>query len=263
MATHPEVFENVAVPEADLSSFLRRSRSQSLLAGSQNLIKVDHDEESCCTANIKSLSLTMALFSIITAAQFVGALAANSSALLADCVSMAIDSLSYLANIAGELNHKSKYHGLQKLISSLVSLLVLSAVTIYVSVDPIKLLLGEEAGEEVNPYIVFAFAVWGLTFDLLSFLGFYCFRSHGKQVNILSALLHVGADTLRSTTTFVESILIWIFKFEGDIVDAYACLIVSGLILCGAASGLYAWWKEAREYRKLKPERESLIPALG
>lgn len=63
---------------------------------------------SCCcggvlTPNAKVLLVAMALFGIITALQVFAALASNSAALMADCVSMGIDALSYGANAISEV----------------------------------------------------------------------------------------------------------------------------------------------------------------
>ena len=61
----------------------------------------------CCfggkwTPNTKVLVVAMGLFATITTAQVFAAIAAHSSALMADCVSMGIDAVSYGVTAASE-----------------------------------------------------------------------------------------------------------------------------------------------------------------
>ena len=94
---------------------------------------------------------------------------------------------------------------------------------------------------EVNGSIVFIFAVMGLLFDFISMLSFYYWsRGSASEVNMCSALLHVGADTVRSTTTLAESILIVQFQWDGRSTDAWASIIVSGLITLASLGTIIA-----------------------
>ena len=54
------------------------------------------------TGNSKSLIVMMTLFATITGAQYVCALIAHSLALQADCISMGVDTLSYMGNLLAE-----------------------------------------------------------------------------------------------------------------------------------------------------------------
>ena len=60
----------------------------------------------CCGAELSGNSITLItaafLFALITGVQYVFALIANSLALQADCLSMGVDALTYLGNLAVE-----------------------------------------------------------------------------------------------------------------------------------------------------------------
>ena len=72
------------------------------------------DARFCCairfTENMKVLALTAALFALITVAQAIAASIAKSDALLADCVSMAVDALTYLLNIFVVAREGKSFH---------------------------------------------------------------------------------------------------------------------------------------------------------
>ena len=85
----------------------RRSESfndiaQSLIPGSEKKEKLYRCL--CCNVSGNALSLLTAfvLFSTITAVQYYYATVANSNALKADCVSMAVDALAFLGNLFAE-----------------------------------------------------------------------------------------------------------------------------------------------------------------
>merc|ERR1711871_634009 len=68
------------------------------------------------------------------------------------------------------------------------------------------------------------------------------------NVNMMSALLHVLSDLMRSTTTLVESIIILQFGINGARADGWSALIVCSLIAVGALGGLLEWVKALREH---------------
>merc|ERR1719327_1054465 len=55
-----------------------------------------------CTPNIRALAVSAFLFTTITVAQVFAALAANSKALMVDCISMGVDAFTYMGNIIVE-----------------------------------------------------------------------------------------------------------------------------------------------------------------
>jgi Co/Zn/Cd efflux system component len=288
----------------------------------------------CCfggvlTPNAKILLVSMSFFTTITIAQVFAAIAANSNALMADCVSMGVDALSYSFNIVSEAwpsadKRKQERNQLAGAIISLglllgftlsfmleaigtisdadgmdtsccdkswkedvddpaacrplgvnqtdaqnktsvVGGLCLSAVNQFnqdapawenekVCLKP-KLHDGSSACEwtGVDPRIVCCFALFGLLFDLGSLWAFKHWgqkMSHlvgvdvaegeeaaqkkTEQLNMSSALLHVLSDCMRSTTTLIESILIFVYpNTPSYIFDGWATLLVTASIMCG------------------------------
>jgi Co/Zn/Cd efflux system component len=129
------------------------------------------------------------LFGLITAVQFVAALAANSMALLADCVCMAVDTLSYVGNIvaecAGEVDPADAVavlrQGRQRVGAAGASLGLLLGFTIYFMAEALVTIVGGEGdGEDVDPYIVLGFALAGLLFDAVSLAAFRCWHQRTK-----------------------------------------------------------------------------------
>lgn len=238
-----------------------RSRAASVEYLGETIADAIGDEsEGGISNNLRTLIVTFILFTTITVAQTVGALIANSLALLADCGSMAIDAASYLGNIIAETRQGSPENKIKnRLIASGASFLVLLAVSFSVIVVAIQTLMSSGDDDDVNAWIVFAFAVAGLLFDLLSFLAYFVGQnqdaandqleaSEDARQNMISALFHIGSDTLRSTTTLMISILIF-NGFNGGDVDAVASIIVSAMIVAGALHALWRWSKEVIAYR--------------
>lgn len=206
-------------------------------------------EEGRCTANIKVLALTATLFGAITALQTVGAVMAHSKCLLADCVSMGVDSCTYLGNIAVECHKGTKWYKPLELMVGGISLAILIYFTFVVMAEALGTIMGSDAGEEeeeVNGYIMLFFACLGIIFDCVSL---YAFRKEaegtGEAANMWTALMHVGADFLRSFATFVSSILMLVFKMDTSTVDSYAALVLGITILGGALLGILELLKSA------------------
>lgn len=268
-----------------------RSREHSVAAIADEL-----GNKGCCqcfenklSGNVKSLMITFLLFTSITSAQVVGALIAGSQALLMDCVSMGVDSITYLVNIYAECNPNMKNPKRDRLLASFVSIVVLIVVTATFIKEAIETIQAGGGGDDDNvdgdrmAIIVFAFAVVGLIFDIVSLVSYCCLTDTNKKqdkteplldgadvivsngdelvsattadarsakLNMVSALLHVFSDFLRSTTTLVESILLFTWNIDPVLIDAWSSLIVSGLILIGACGTLFAWIIEVRDYCK-------------
>jgi len=242
------------------------------------------DGTNCCgcfwTRNAKTFFLAFVMFTTITSAQVVGALIANSNALLEDCASMALDAVTYLFNIAGECRPEPNNRKRQRnqLISSGLSFGALLGITVYFLQDAIQTLAsGDFSGDDVNAYVVFGFAVAGLLFDLIClapyiYYGCPCFKKAGdddedvdadaEKMNLCSALMHVSADLMRSTTTFTESILIWAFGIDGDKCDVYATVIVSATILVGMMKPLYDWSRDLCDFCSAAEEEADAETAL-
>lgn len=206
-----------------------------------------------CSGNMRVLALTALLFMIITVAQTAGAIISNSAALLADCISMAVDSGTYFLNMLAESQRGKYRHRWLQLIIPAISLSLLIYFTLDVMRESLEELecCSENEDADVNPYIVFVFALWGIIFDSASLLAFM--RNQRKSgghagVNMVAAFTHVAADFARSITTFVESIFLFAFDWNGVVVDAWSCIIVSITILFGAAYAFHEWGKELSEF---------------
>lgn len=193
---------------------------------------------------------------------------------------MAVDAGTYLGNIIGESSEVPARRIVLQLIFSFISLAVLLVVNTNVLREAIATVReydgssGDDGeGDGVNANYVFAFALAGLLFDAACLYAFYYYASkdaeieyqeileqatiEGRdmedakktikkpQVNMLSALLHVSADLMRSTTTFIEGILLYSASSftpeKQSFVDAICGLIICAIIYAGALYAIYEW----------------------
>lgn len=176
---------------------------------------------------------------------------------------MAVDSLSYLGNMLAECQTSSITRARLELAMSAVSLLLLAYFTGYFFIEAAHNagLLPEEGAreEDVNPYIVLAFAALGVLFDVLSLLAYKVWHmdpaatSSGgaktNSVNMLTALLHVMSDFVRSTTTFVEGLVLLSYpSINGAVIDGWSALIVCTVISFGVLGGCVSWVRELFVY---------------
>jgi len=205
--------------------------------------------------NIMALSISAFLFALITVVQMFAAKIAHSQALLMDCISMGVDALTYLGNIVVECRKQDGgKHEISQLFVVAASLSCLVYFTVEASLESwgtIQVCMGHAEGsdadaDDVNGWITLAFALGGLAFDLVCLWAFY--KSNKKtggarHVNMFSALLHVGADFLRSTSTLVMSLLILGGGFDSTCLDAYTSVLIGATILVGAMSGFWRWVK--------------------
>jgi len=211
--------------------------------------------------------VTMLLFATLTSVQLWAASIAKSLALFSDCGSMTVDTLSYATNLWAECV-VSEHQQRNQLIATPLSIFVLFGFTGYIIYYSCNILFGDQLVEhDVNAYIVFGFGAAGLSFDLV---GFYMLRQGKKEkstsagdLNLYSAGIHVISDFMRNITTILEGILIWYYNFESTTTDAWATLIVSGLILLPCAEMIREWLKECLRYRgrekKLTPLLEKEV----
>eukprot|EP01052_Picozoa_sp_SAG31_P025201 SAG31_NODE_2196_length_6219_cov_1.796569_2_plen_417_part_00 len=268
------------------------------------------------SGNAKILLVTITAFGSITVAQLIGALVANSLALLGDVASMGVDTATYVGNLFAEcsMDTSAAEQERNQLVASFVSLLVLVGVSLTVVVDAVgrieatmlledanlnmtavaagdfsdmdpEVAAAEQAAETeaVDPVIVCGFAVAGLVLDCSVFAAFRFWGKHSVEsvhdphlhdvastqgvseveggvdiandfseetenpsgnLNMMSAFLHVFADSLRSFTTLLEAALIGLGGFNGRETDAYASLFVSATILLGACVAFREWLRQ-------------------
>eukprot|EP00439_Symbiodinium_sp_Y106_P016636 s139_g2.t1 len=164
------------------------------------------------------------------------------------------------AGISGELS--SKKHRLTPNIKALIVTAVLFTTITLVQVAAARiansqaLLMDLLAGlaamdlpdNDVNGSITLAFGAGGVVFDVLSLWAFcYSRRKEGHAVNMFTALLHVGADFLRSMSTVVMSLLILGGHYASTCLDAYTSIVIGVSIVCGACFGFLSLAKLVRQ----------------
>eukprot|EP01059_Diplonema_ambulator_P033341 TRINITY_DN6916_c0_g1_i3.p1 TRINITY_DN6916_c0_g1~~TRINITY_DN6916_c0_g1_i3.p1 ORF type:complete len:304 (+),score=96.20 TRINITY_DN6916_c0_g1_i3:51-914(+) len=223
--------------------------------------------------NARTFLVSLVLFSTITMAQTVGALIAHSMALLADCASMALDAITYAINLAAECKEEPNVQIVRRnqLISSGISFAALAGISIFFCYQGLQSVVTKDwegsgsSSDDVNAWIVLGFALGGIVFDILSLMphfmyGLPCLKKDkdeeagevggdvAEKMNLCSALMHVSADLLRSTTTLTESILILRYDVNGDEADSYATVIVSGTIVLGAIPPIVDWFRDLVSY---------------
>mmetsp|Transcript_32784 Transcript_32784/g.45743 ORF Transcript_32784/g.45743 Transcript_32784/m.45743 type:complete len:276 (-) Transcript_32784:521-1348(-) len=210
------------------------------------------------TKKIKTLALAFVLFLTIAVAQLIGALIANSLALLSDTSSMFLDAVTYAFNIYAEAQPKEDKLKTQKnlLIASGISFFALLGITLYFLIDAAMLLASKEVdGDDVNAFIVLGFAVAGLLIDFGTLFP-YCIygidqgdeHDEASRMNMCSALSHILSDTMRSTTTLIESFVIIYGNVNGARADAFASLIVSSLIIVGLVKSISDWMVDVKKF---------------
>jgi len=239
----------------------RKLSDRSQLAGKKH-------EKTCLTPNIKALIVSAFLFSLITVIQIFAAKIANSQALLMDCISMGVDALTYMCNIVVELRKRdgSDHKGTQ-LIACAISLFFLLYFTydaMQESWGTVRVCRGWDTDEgdedDVNGYITLGFALGGVVFDALCLWAFYESNKRNgeaRHVNMFTALLHVSADCMRSTSTTVMSLLILLGGVDSTCVDAYTSMLIGVTIIGGGCVGIFNWGKLLFTFCQEKSKQKS------
>jgi Co/Zn/Cd efflux system component len=134
----------------------------------------------CCewTNNIKVLAVAAFLFQLITAIQFFFAIAANSNSLMADCIAMQVDVITYLGNLYAEAKRQTnELTDLDKakisLIMAGISIAILFAFTCWFLHDAIETLIDTPIKDDLHPaWYLILFGGLGFTFDLICLWAF-------------------------------------------------------------------------------------------
>jgi len=202
---------------------------------------------------------------------------------------MAMDAVSYFGNILGESSDIPSQRVVLQLFFSMLSLLLLNYFNTTILIQSIGIVHktsqqmekdGEE-GEGVEGNIVISFAGLGLVFDAICLYAYYYYakldadieykemmtiaEAEGKsleeakasiqkpEINMLTALLHVSADLVRSIATFVEGILLLAGGLSPDkqeYVDAICGIIIAASIYLASIYALYEWINSFRNWFK-------------
>lgn len=233
------------------------------------------------SGNAKSLITSASLFFTITFLQYIASLPkfANSLALRADCLSMFVDGVSYLGNLAAEWNPNERSKKEVELSVAGLSLTVLLGFTIVFLFEALNevFIPSRKLDDDVDARIVLGFALLGLLFDVISIYAFFKWsdstflHSHlgghdnaelqdgqskgptndtrAKDLNVLSALLHIWSDLLRSLTTLIEAVIILTEpSFASEKVDGICALIVCSIITLTTVTALVTWVRELRSH---------------
>lgn len=233
------------------------------------------------TNNVKALFIMMVMFAVISLCQYFAAIAANSQSLKADVVSMAVDALSYLGNILGESSDVPSQRIVLQLLFSMVSIVLLLYFNTSILKESIEIMRnndgddGDDEGEGVTASLVLAFALIGLVFDAICL---WAYRHYARldaevefelmkkealakggdvdgevakikkpKVNMLTALLHVSADLMRSSCTFIEGIVLMAGKLTPSgqsYVDAICGIVIGASLYAASAYALFEWARE-------------------
>jgi Co/Zn/Cd efflux system component len=229
---------------------------------------VNAEVEPFARPNVRALTTTFVLSTTWTLAQLGGALVSRSSSLLSDALAMLVDDAAYAFNLAAEL--RPEQERTIKLAAPLVSAAILLVVTALSFSDAVETLQAADtagSGEAVDGRVVLGFGAAMLLVDAMM-LGAILFRggtgsarddaAAGEagasspwpcfgppaacdprtELNLFSGLSHVAADTLRSLTQVVVGAVI-LAGGPSETVDAYGTLVISVIILLGAAFLLY------------------------
>jgi len=203
------------------------------------------------TDNMKVLALTSLLFATIIVAQVGAASYARSEALMADCVSMGVDALTYALNVIVESREGKRLHAEMKLAVPAVCLVILIYFSMIVLHEARETIMAEDlSGEEdaVNPHIIVAFSLLGMVFGGIALRAFMKEAEFEQGSNMTVALVQVLADFARCITTLVAAVLMLQFGLNGARTDAQACVIVSVLVFGGVGLAVWEWLKDLRSY---------------
>jgi Co/Zn/Cd efflux system component len=236
-----------------------RSVTKKLLEDSSN------SEEKSTVSNLCILYVTAALFGGFVIAEIIGALAGHSLSLLGDATAMIVDVFTYFSNMYAEhvkakygiLDEKTRY--ILEVYVPTFSICALLGVTGYIVSDAVSVIKDNgNGGDDVNIVFLWAFSSANAVVDVISGLMFYikgadALRVHapvrtfsraervlsgeGRKVsflpnlNMMSALTHVGSDTLRTASVFIAALITTVSGANGNLCDAWAAIVVSITII--------------------------------
>jgi cobalt-zinc-cadmium efflux system protein len=163
---------------------------------------------------------------LITLAQIVGGLIANSLGLLSDAAHNLSDVVALglslwairLARRAATHRRTFAYKRAEILVA-LFNAAVLIAISAYIVVEAIRRIINPTA---VDGLWVMAFAAGGL---LINGLAALLLRSHGHDLNLRSAFLHLVGDAFTSLGVIVSGLVIYLWGW--DYADAIISILVS------------------------------------
>jgi len=261
-------------------------RNQSIKIDDEQDGRYDEKLQKICgfipvTNTVKSFFVMMSMNAFMTIAQLSFAIYAHSKSLLADDVTMAVDTFCYVGNILGESSSVPRTKATLQLVFSLISIFLLVSFNTYFFIGVLGIFspdnespADEDSGDGVSAWVVLTLASFGLLFDLICLNSCYInakkdaeakyevkkteaveigeAKLEKPKVNMLSALLHIGADLMRSITTFSEGIILLFIDLTPSMqtkVDSIATFIICIVVYACSAYALRDWIFEFRNHR--------------
>lgn len=164
--------------------------------------------------NEKNLLVATILNVVITVAEIIGGLAANSLALLSDAVHNLGDTFAIaLAYVANKIGKKDATHektfGYKRIeiLAALLNAVILIVITIFLFIEAYKRF---QSPEPIKGLIMFIVASVGLLANLAAV--FLLRNDAGHNLNIRAAYLHLLGDTISSVAVIIGSVLIYFFE---------------------------------------------------
>ncbi len=170
---------------------------------------------------------------------------------------MSVDVFTYMTNMYAERT-KAKYGHLDdrtrfalEVYIPTFSVCALLGVTAWITSDAVAVIQSGGDGDDVNVIFLFAFASGNFIVDLGSSFMFYLKRDNVlvndhlhtfsldrrsfdwqmrpliPNLNMISALTHVGSDTLRTASVFIAAVVATAGKQPGSLCDAWAAIVVT------------------------------------
>ena len=145
------------------------------------------------------------------------------------------------------------------------SVCALLGVTGWITSDAITTIVSGGDGDDVDVVFLYAFASANFVVDIISTWMFY---ARGKDIlvtdrlsfsvdhhddvgptkanlNMISALTHVGGDTMRSASVFIAAVIATVSSAPSSLCDAWAAVVVSFTICCAVIPLISEIWKAA------------------
>lgn len=208
------------------------------------------------------LLFTVVLNFIITAAEIVGGIFANSLALISDAIHNLSDGIAILityityriSNKSTDYRHTFGYKRIQ-IIAALFNSVTLIAICIYLLYEAYSRFMNPEPIKSVPMFVV---ALIGLLANLLSVL---LLRTHSKEnLNIKAAYLHLIGDTLSSVAVIVGGVLIYFYRIYW--IDPLITVLISLYIIKETYSVLYETYKILMQQTPASISIDKVVGAL-
>lgn len=204
-------------------------------------------------------------------AEVVGAFASNSLSLLGDAAAMSVDVFTYFCNMYSEhVKEKyGKVDHTTRLILEVgvpsFSATALIAVSTWITYDAILIIIDPPHDSDVDVAFLFGFAAGNFLVDIICAALFYLRRhdvlksevqkplleeqydqtlsesqevseegnthTHSLNLNMASALTHVGGDTLRTAAVFIAAMVASLSDIDSTLCDAWAAVVVTVTII--------------------------------